>query len=45
MARLKLRELLMPEVVSLVAAEAGGAKAQRVNKVGGSRLLAGCLDG
>lgn len=35
MARLKLRELLMPEVVSQVDMEgAGGGKAQRVNKVG-----------
>ena len=39
MARLKLREVLMPEVVSLVdmqpAAGAGAGKAQRVNKVRG----------
>lgn len=34
MARLKLRELLMPEVVSTVDMEGGAGKVQRVNKVG-----------
>jgi hypothetical protein len=33
MARLKLRELLMPSVVSQVDMEAGSGKAQRVNKI------------
>ncbi|KAL4443549.1 hypothetical protein ABPG75_011286 [Micractinium tetrahymenae] len=33
MARLKLRELLMPEVVSTVDLEGGAGKVQRVNKI------------
>lgn len=42
MARLKLRELLMPEVVSQVDLEGSEKKAVRVNKVRWSCCTSGC---